>query len=237
MHDTRGLIVSTIIGLLALCSPAAAGVSLTGDSATLEWGVVFSGPWSSGSLSPSTSGSSPPFLNTFGATTIGQASPTFADPALGVDVNVSGATVTVTENSAAFSTSFAAEAFNGFVLRDLTKPIGGAVLAASSVPGLTSSYIRVIGGELWVDFNNLVISGGERVTIDLTPTAAVPEPSSWAMLLLGFACVGAVAFRRSRGYASSSLSVNRRNRGPRPSPSIGLPAFAVSDTMTPARIR
>jgi hypothetical protein len=32
----------------------------------------------------------------------------------------------------------------------------------------------------------------------ITPTAAVPEPSTWAMVLLGFAGVGFMAYRRSR---------------------------------------
>jgi hypothetical protein len=32
-------------------------------------------------------------------------------------------------------------------------------------------------------------------------TAAVPEPSTWAMMLLGFAGVGFVAFRRKRKAA------------------------------------
>jgi PEP-CTERM motif len=32
----------------------------------------------------------------------------------------------------------------------------------------------------------------------ITPTAAVPEPSTWAMMLLGFASLGFMAYRRSR---------------------------------------
>jgi PEP-CTERM motif len=32
----------------------------------------------------------------------------------------------------------------------------------------------------------------------ITPTAAVPEPSTWAMMILGFAGVGFMAYRRSR---------------------------------------
>jgi hypothetical protein len=33
---------------------------------------------------------------------------------------------------------------------------------------------------------------------DFAATAAVPEPSTWAMMILGFAGVGFMAYRRSR---------------------------------------
>jgi hypothetical protein len=39
------------------------------------------------------------------------------------------------------------------------------------------------------------------LTFDYTPTAAVPEPPTWAMMLLGFAGLG-FAFRQSRRKAS-----------------------------------
>jgi hypothetical protein len=44
-----------------------------------------------------------------------------------------------------------------------------------------------------------------NVTVDGI-TAAVPEPSTWAMLLLGFAGVGFIAYRRSRGEPSLPLT-------------------------------
>jgi hypothetical protein len=41
-------------------------------------------------------------------------------------------------------------------------------------------------------------SGGNETTVDLTITqvAAVPEPSTWAMMVLGFAGLGFMAYRR-----------------------------------------
>ena len=33
---------------------------------------------------------------------------------------------------------------------------------------------------------------------DPTVTSSVPEPSTWAMLILGFASIGFMAYRRSR---------------------------------------
>jgi len=42
-----------------------------------------------------------------------------------------------------------------------------------------------------------VPSGTGELDTSLGP-AAVPEPSTWAMLLLGFAGLGALAYRRNR---------------------------------------
>ena len=38
--------------------------------------------------------------------------------------------------------------------------------------------------------------GTEGFVVDATPTTAVPEPSTWAMMILGFAAVGFLAYRR-----------------------------------------
>jgi len=38
--------------------------------------------------------------------------------------------------------------------------------------------------------------GAETFTAVGAPVAAVPEPSTWAMMILGFACVGFMAYRR-----------------------------------------
>jgi hypothetical protein len=37
---------------------------------------------------------------------------------------------------------------------------------------------------------------GERNSSTILAVAAVPEPSTWAMMILGFACVGFMAYRR-----------------------------------------
>ena len=38
--------------------------------------------------------------------------------------------------------------------------------------------------------------GTEGFVVDASPTTAVPEPSTWAMMILGFAAVGFLAYRR-----------------------------------------
>jgi hypothetical protein len=48
----------------------------------------------------------------------------------------------------------------------------------------------------------------DNITVDSatpTQTAAVPEPSTWAMLLLGFAGVGFMAYRRKLKPASLAI--------------------------------
>jgi hypothetical protein len=48
-----------------------------------------------------------------------------------------------------------------------------------------------------------VNSGNGLVTIDLiSPITPVPEPSTWAMMILGFAGVGFMAYRRRNQAAA-----------------------------------
>ena len=66
--------------------------------------------------------------------------------------------------------------------------LGGIVGLLAGPPNLLADTIT-----------NLSVTG--TITFDFTPTAAVPEPSTWAMMLLGFAGLG-FAFRRSRRMAA-----------------------------------
>jgi len=42
---------------------------------------------------------------------------------------------------------------------------------------------------------------GQRDVLTISAVSAVPEPSTWAMMILGFASVGLVAYRRKRALA------------------------------------
>ena len=48
------------------------------------------------------------------------------------------------------------------------------------------------------DFNFVSQAYNGLTVIATNGVAAVPEPSTWAMMILGFAGVGAMAYRRSR---------------------------------------
>ena len=52
---------------------------------------------------------------------------------------------------------------------------------------------------------DLVEADISSVTIAVSSTPPVPEPSTWAMMLVGFASFGLVAYRRSRVAASPAV--------------------------------
>jgi hypothetical protein len=59
---------------------------------------------------------------------------------------------------------------------------------------------KAINGEVIWDVDLRVVGGSiqdfEHFRIDVTPTAAVPELSSWLMMIIGFAGLGGLAMRR-----------------------------------------
>ncbi|MBR0720749.1 PEP-CTERM sorting domain-containing protein [Bradyrhizobium manausense] len=70
-----------------------------------------------------------------------------------------------------------------------------------TVPGV-DAIVGGAGGQSF-ECNNWSCSGGIRYIADgaVAISSAVPEPSSWAMMCLGFAAVGFLAFQRKRKVA------------------------------------
>ncbi|MGB3739469.1 MAG: PEPxxWA-CTERM sorting domain-containing protein [Pontixanthobacter sp.] len=75
---------------------------------------------------------------------------------------------------------------------------------------LTESDITIADGSLSIDLNGINFApGGSGITLgvsNMAPVAAVPEPATWAMMLLGFAFVGGAmrsgkVRRRVLGYS------------------------------------
>jgi len=65
--------------------------------------------------------------------------------------------------------------------------------------GLASDQTYIISVQPFLfDETGTRVLSVSRSFLDFSPTSAVPEPSTWAMMLLGFACVGVVTYRRSR---------------------------------------
>jgi PEP-CTERM motif len=96
--------------------------------------------------------------------------------------------------------SFNPGSYNGPVLFDLSN---GSAFSGWTVRSATAPYTSALltGSEIGVNFAGQTYSGGS-VTI-----SAVPEPSTWAMMLLGFAGIGWAAFRRNQpksGMASAA---------------------------------
>jgi hypothetical protein len=103
--------------------------------------------------------------------------------------------------------AFASADFNGFVL-DLTSST--QFLSASVDPGssLLPTSLSFDSDEIFVNFAGLTRLDGFSTTINFTTNAAsaVPEPTTWAMMLIGFGAVG-YSMRRGRNRQSALAAV------------------------------
>jgi PEP-CTERM motif len=106
--------------------------------------------------------------------------------------------------SGSVTTSVSFKGKNGATDTDLLSVFVNGILAAHTVnDGLTDQWsvtdVPIHFGVL----NNITINGISRGqghyagTAEFTPVAAVPEPTTWAMMLLGFGAVG-FSIRRKR---------------------------------------
>ena len=70
------------------------------------------------------------------------------------------------------------------------------------VPGVSLAFNQLGYTQTSVSTDNYFYTLNQTGTVSATPiTAAVPEPSTWAMLLLGFAGIGFLAYRRKSAPA------------------------------------
>jgi hypothetical protein len=86
---------------------------------------------------------------------------------------------------------------NGVLLADtgvLTAASVSAFTDAAAVGGLFNAEVRYIINS--VGIGNF--SGGIDISVTDISVAAVPEPATWSMMILGFAGVGFMAYRASR---------------------------------------
>jgi hypothetical protein len=66
----------------------------------------------------------------------------------------------------------------------------------------TPETFNFSGGSFTVSVNDVTATTGDpNITGTITLTAGVPEPSTWAMMILGFMGVGFMAYRRKSGPA------------------------------------
>jgi hypothetical protein len=73
--------------------------------------------------------------------------------------------------------------------------------APNNLTLLTTPFSYTLPGN---ENSTLFQYGADNLTLlsnTVTLTAGVPEPSTWAMMILGFACVGAMAYRRRKSAA------------------------------------
>jgi hypothetical protein len=66
-----------------------------------------------------------------------------------------------------------------------------------------SLYAGISSGQ-WADAAGGVASAGDPVQGYIVEFSVVPEPSTWAMLLIGFAGLGVAAYRRAKTATARS---------------------------------
>jgi hypothetical protein len=83
----------------------------------------------------------------------------------------------------------------------------GNVTLSTNITGLDLSRITFTGSSLQIDMHGLGLDPtqpGSPDFFNIGLTSAVPEPSTWAMMILGFAGIGFMAYRRKRRALSAA---------------------------------
>lgn len=87
-------------------------------------------------------------------------------------------------------------------LSDLSKAFTSANLRNSGILGFGDSDVSVQNGVLRLNFANTLWGSNSTALIGLETASAVPEPATWAMMLLGFGAMGAALRSRRRQKVS-----------------------------------
>jgi hypothetical protein len=99
------------------------------------------------------------------------------------------------------------EPFNGFNISGslADAPIVAAFIDPNSnVTGLIDSAVSFSNNSVTVNLAGDHFAAGSIGLIDVQFAGAVPEPSTWAMLILGFGGLGWLAYRRRHGLTMSA---------------------------------
>lgn len=218
MINTRGILVAALLaGATALSSAANASLVLSsGNGGTTDQNVIFQNVTGNNTISLTTdTNSNPANRVTFesnealtGTNSSGQAR--ISDTA---DNGFNTLTWFMANNSLGFAT-------NVFNINDLTATLADITVVtnfgtttfsnkAISLNGNNFFTLESGGGEIIKSVSILALNGGlfddvrqERLGDVQTISGAVPEASTWAMMILGFAGVGFLAYRR-RGQAQA----------------------------------
>ena len=123
-------------------------------------------------------------------------------------------TVDVGANSILYSYNGTGSSFNGvnpnkFDFENLNPGFTiGNVTLSTNISGLDLSRVIFTGSSVQIDMSGLGLNPtqpGSPDFFNIGLTSAVPEPSTWAMMILGFAGIGFMAYRQKR----RGLSISR----------------------------
>jgi hypothetical protein len=164
-----------------LFTPVAADAGLTGDQVDVK--VLF----------PDTA---TVFLDA-GVTTVG---PSVEYPVGSFTGYNDSASVDLTNDQIIFAGGFGQffpSAFNGFEITVLSGP-----LITNAVPDAASTFdpvsLSIMGNELFVNFQGVNAGVGTSIIDVTTAASTIPEPSTWAMMALGFGALSLAGYRSRR---------------------------------------
>ena len=83
----------------------------------------------------------------------------------------------------------------------------GNVTLSTNIAGLDLSRVTFTGSSVQIDMAGLGLNPtqpGSSDFFNIGLTSAVPEPSTWAMMILGFAGIGFMAYRQKRRALSAA---------------------------------
>lgn len=101
--------------------------------------------------------------------------------------------------------------FNGFTINDTNNVLSdftGISLDASTNPNFTNGRLSASADRLGINWQGLSFATGDTIRFNFTQdgvAGAVPEPATWAMMLLGFGFVGG-AMRSSKRRQKLTVS-------------------------------
>ena len=118
-----------------------------------------------------------------------------------VATNVGDTNITATTK---FNTSFNSAPFNGIRLHDFYGTVssftGASVNVSSNVAGFDNSRVTFDADNVYLNFQGLHFTGDGVYSVDITG-GAVPEPATWAMMIMGFGAAGSMIRRRKLAIA------------------------------------
>ena len=119
------------------------------------------------------------------------------EPFIGLDFSANGLVI---RNTRALDLSLTI-----IELRNLTNIFSSATLLSSNITNFNASNVSLNQGLLTINFRGTLWDPGSGASIGLTTTQAIPEPTTWAMLILGFLGIGA-SMRAARRKQNVSVS-------------------------------